>query len=80
MPNGNEYVDWDYMREHEVKTADGFARLERLEAEVLGDERAGRASLRVELSARLNKIYKLGWGLISMLLAKWVSEFLIFHK
>lgn len=54
MPNGSEFVDWGYMREHEQRADKGFDRLERLEAEVIGDETTGRLSLRSELTKKLD--------------------------
>lgn len=52
---GGIYVDWKYMREHEKQTREGFQRLDRIEAEMFGDDQSGRRSLREEFMLRIDQ-------------------------
>lgn len=49
MPNG-EYVSWEYMKAHEAKVVPLTERFLDVEAEVMGNEKSGRPSLRIELT------------------------------
>ncbi len=58
MPNGTEYVDWKTFNNHVDDSKEGYERLGSIEAEVMGDSDAGRPSLRMELSAKVEQATK----------------------
>lgn len=75
MPNGsNDYVTWPYFRKHEEEAAKGYQRIERLEAEVMGDEVTGRKSLRMEFSETSQNITKTIWRAVGAVAALLVGH------
>ena len=77
MPNGNDYVDWDYMRQHEAKMLEDKKEVQKLSAEVLGDKETGRLSLRQEISKTHSMVKKFSWVIVSALGAKYVADIVI---
>jgi hypothetical protein len=63
MPNG-DYVPWSYMKAHEEKVEPIITRFFEVEEEVMGNERAGRKSLRQEFGKIRTAITAIGVGLI----------------
>jgi len=80
MGNG-EYVTWSQYDKHLEETKDGYERLSRVEAEVLGDGQSQRPSLRVELSGKIDKTNKLitriGYPILIALVVRLVMDW--FH-
>jgi hypothetical protein len=55
VANGTDYVDWDTWKEHVDEAKHGFTRIEKLEAEVMGDKMTGRASLRDDTAKEIQR-------------------------
>lgn len=81
--NGDSPVTWDKYNEHLEDVKEGYARLGRLEAEVMGDLESGRPSLRHELGARIDKtntiLKAIGIPIIIAIVVKIVMDWYLFQ-
>lgn len=72
------YVTRDEFEGHLKEAKDGFNRLSIIEEEVMGNEKAGRLSLRGEIARIYRAIVWMGSILITLFLAKWFTEITMF--
>ena len=79
MANGGEYVTWEYMKNHEDVANEQINRINEIEAEIMGDERTGRLSLRMDVERKVNKLNsnlkRAMWIIIALMIAKWIADY-----
>lgn len=61
---------------HLVEAGEGFSRLSKVEAELMGDTETGRPSLRNELTSQMNTIRRIGITILVALVVGIVSNWL----
>ena len=88
MANGDDIpVRWGEFRRHEEEAKHGYERISTLEAEVMGDDKTGRPSLRIELMSMIqtqnektrNTIKAIGIPMIVAILLGVLSALTGFH-
>jgi hypothetical protein len=74
MTSRDGYVDWDTYAAHLQEAKGGFERLDKLDAEVLGDNKTGRPSLRMELSNKLDQSRNIQAAILVIILGRVVFD------
>jgi len=76
MAPKSEFVDWPTYDTHLEDAKEGYERLDRLDAEVLGDKQTGRPSLRQELIGKLNQSRNVQIAILVAILTRIVVDWM----